>query len=442
MIMAKFCKKCGAPLEEGAMFCSGCGATLDSAPTPSPPAPPPVIASDSEAIPPPVIASDSEAIPPPAPPPAPVIASDSEAIPPPAPPAQPVYQQPAYQQPAYQQPAYAAAPAPPKKKFPLPIWLLIVIIVAVIVAVAIIVANIATGNVAGKDYFEMGPDQIPTVKQILGEERKVSSYNSSISNGIQTVTVVYKVEENQRGEMKTYAETLMNSHGFINTTDVNFDLSVASGYQFATESREEGFIILLDIDYDENGYTLMFTRGEGTLTRNVEEPVIEEEEAVEENQESELTVQITVPYVFEDHAIYDMEYYADEMGFIVEYNSDGSFTYYMTEEHQAWLMEDSKYQIESLFYDFVDDDMFPGLMEIEWDDESFDWVILRVTDEFFDEEGNWVLAILYIGWSAPMYQVYMGMGDRASTVISWVYWETDDYIDSVIAPDYLYTLYE
>ena len=427
--MAKFCKKCGAPLEEDAKFCSGCGATLDSAPPPTEPAP-------EQSAPPPVIASDSKATPPP-----PVIASDSEATPPPAPPPE----QPVYKPPVLDQQAYMAAPAKPKKKFP--IWLLIVIIAAAAIVAIVLVANVAVGNVAGKDYFELGPDQIPTVKQVLGEERKVSSYNSTISNGIQTVTVVYKVEENQRGEMKTYAETLMNSHGFINTTDINFDLSTASGYQFATESREEGYIILLDIDYDENGYTLTFTRGVGTLTRNVEEPAVEEEEeeeepAEEEEEQPDFPVQIMVPAFFEEFVMDDMENAARERGFVIERNNDGSFTYFMTEEDQAFLMEDFKSQLQDMYDDMVNNDEHPGLVKIEYEEDQFDWVVLKVTDEFFKEKMTGVLAIFYVAYTAPMYKAYMGLGDMAQTVVSWVKWDTEEVIDSLTSPDEIFRAFE
>jgi len=118
--MAKFCKNCGAPIEEGAGFCPGCGTAIEAPPESQPPA---------------------FAAPPPAPdnatPPAPAYAA-------PPPESQPQYatpppeSQPQYAPPA-SQPQYAT---PPAKK--LPKWLIIVII-----AVAIVVTLGVIGVIAG-----------------------------------------------------------------------------------------------------------------------------------------------------------------------------------------------------------------------------------------------------------------------------------------------------
>jgi len=148
------------------------------------------------------------------------------------------------------------------------LWLLIVIIAAAVVVALVLIANVATGNVAGQDYFKLGPDEIPSVKLVLGEERDVTSYNSSTSGGVQTVTIVFKVAENQNYEMERYAGALMNSDGFVMITDNDFTGPTGTGFEFARRSVEEGYIVMARIDYDTSGYTLTFTRGTGTLTIN------------------------------------------------------------------------------------------------------------------------------------------------------------------------------
>jgi len=148
------------------------------------------------------------------------------------------------------------------------LWLLIVIIVVAAIAAIVLVANVATGNVAGQDHFKIGPDEVPSVKLVLGEERDVSSYNSTTSGGIQTITIVYKVAENQNYEMERYADALMYSDGFVMITDNDFTGPAGSGFMFARESVEDGYVVIARIDYDSGGYTLTLTRGTGTLTFN------------------------------------------------------------------------------------------------------------------------------------------------------------------------------
>ncbi|MCL1896129.1 MAG: zinc ribbon domain-containing protein [Clostridiales bacterium] len=126
--MAKFCKNCGAQVEEGAGFCPGCGAAMEGQPVQGY-APPP---AQPQYAPPP---AQPQYAPPPAQP---------QYAPPPAqpqyapPPAQPQYAPP----PA--QPQYAPQKKPPK-------WLWIAIIAAAAVVALLLIMNLAGGGDAGRD---------------------------------------------------------------------------------------------------------------------------------------------------------------------------------------------------------------------------------------------------------------------------------------------------
>jgi len=268
--MAKFCKQCGAPVEDNAKFCAGCGAVIEAqqqqyaAPPPQP--------QQQYAAPQP---QQQYAAPPPQPAPPP----QQYAAPPPQPqqqPAAPPQQQ--YAPPPPQQyaapptPAYAAAYAPKKKRFPT--WLLIVIIAAAAIAAIIVIASVAVGAEAEKDYFSIGPDQVPSMKLVVGETRNITSYKSSTTNGIKTITVVYKLDDEldyetyEDKDVFRYAEALMLDYGYVNITDYNFRGDTGSGFQFARESIEDGYVLIVQIDFDTRGYTLTISRGTGTLTIN------------------------------------------------------------------------------------------------------------------------------------------------------------------------------
>ena len=219
--MAKYCKSCGIPLEDGARFCAECGLELTQGqPQPEYTPPPP----QQQYIAPPV-------------------------------------QQ--YGQPQYA-PAGPASYAAPKKKLSKP--LLIVIIAAAAIAAAIIIANLATGNYEEKEFFTIGNDKIPSVMYVLEEVREIKGVNSSSSGGVQTMVIEYSVTENQGNEMYDYSQTLMNDFGYFNIHPYDFTGPDGSGFKFAAESVDDGYIIIMTIDYDKKGYTLTIPRSEGTLT--------------------------------------------------------------------------------------------------------------------------------------------------------------------------------
>jgi len=122
------------------------------------------------------------------------------------------------------------------------------------------------GKTAEADYYEIGSDKVPSVKYVLGEIREVTGVSTSTRNGVTTKTIEYRVPDNQGAEMLQYAKALMDKHGFYNTTPYDFTGSTGKGFEFSRVSDTEGFIIMLEIEYDRSGYTIKLTRGEGTLT--------------------------------------------------------------------------------------------------------------------------------------------------------------------------------
>ena len=153
---------------------------------------------------------------------------------------------------------------------PIAIILICLGIGAVLIAGAIVLVISLVGGSLSKtaeaDYYEIGSDKVPSVKLILGEVRDVISVNTSTGNGVTTKAIGYKVEENQSAEMEKYAMALMSSHSFYSTNDFDFSGSTGKGFEFSRVSDEDGFIIILSIDYDSDGYTITLKRGEGTLT--------------------------------------------------------------------------------------------------------------------------------------------------------------------------------
>jgi len=381
-------------------------------------------------------------------------------------------QQPPYQQPAQgqypggppQAPAYggAYAASAPKKK--LPKWMFIAIAAAAAVVVVILVLNQTGGTVnVNQDYFTIGADQVPSVKLVLGEERKISGSSSTVEKGVTTVVVKYSVGENQNAEMKKYADALVNDYKFTSTAPYDFSGSSGKGIEFAKESKEDGYVVLVTIDYGSSGYDLTIKRGKGKLTihdsgntseddnpKPPEEPddppeVIEDPPPPDDEEDDYVPptgnmneLHIPLPFVkyYTKFLKSDaLVVYAEEGGFSYVVNADGSYTYTLTTEQQNALIANHK----DIFYDYmvtlVSDNRFPGLTDIDWDNDGYSWVQFTAEDKFFDAENKWFQCVIIAGYSAPMGQVYMGKGDNAKTSITIVDTNGVSRGDPLICPD-------
>jgi len=167
-------------------------------------------------------------------------------------------------------------PGPPAKKGGIPKIAIIIgcIIVGLglLIGGIVLIASLVTGNSADKDFYEIGVDKIPSVKNILGEIRDISGVSSSTSGGVTTKTYTYDVPENQNEDMQKYADALINKHDFYSTSAHDYSGSSGKGFELTRLSDEEGYIVVLTIDYDSNGYEITLVRAKGTL--EIPEPEI------------------------------------------------------------------------------------------------------------------------------------------------------------------------
>jgi hypothetical protein len=463
-IMAKYCKNCGQQLDDGALFCAGCGTQMEQQAGPAPmpqeaePAPMP---QEAEPAPMPQEAGPApmpqEAGPAPmpqeqqaqyAPPPVPMQEQQAQYAPPPA-----QAQYTPAGQPGYPPQGGQAYAAPPKKGLSKKLLILIIIIaaVAVLVVVGIVAAGGATKAAAKKDFFELGPDKVPSVMHVLGETRDISGFSNVKMAGIETIAVIYKVAENQGDDMYTYAQALMNDYSFYNTNPFDFTGSSGGGFAFATNSVEEGYIITLTIDFDESGYTLAITRQEGTLTiyGNEEEeepevPVIEEEEEEDLGDPGPAGEEIDLiisNILAGGTSVEEAQGFAPDGVKVVSKNPDGSFVYRMTTDTQQALIEGAIQETVDIIESVIYSDLYVGIEEIQWDPDEFSEVVFLVTDEFFEDDNLSFFAVLAIGYTAPMVQAYMGYGLDSITTIYITDASTGDVIEIIYAPDDLLNLF-
>jgi hypothetical protein len=177
---------------------------------------------------------------------------------------------------AQQQYAPGAPPiAPMKKKSKAPLFVGILVAVIVVIAVSIaLIANAASSQLlktAQADYHEIANDKIPSVMFLIGEERTVTGVSSSSnSDGSKQLEITYKTQagEDSQMDMYYYAVDLCDNYGFYSINDNDFSGSTGTNFQFAKESKTPGYLVIVRIDYDRNGFVVTYTISKGTLTPN------------------------------------------------------------------------------------------------------------------------------------------------------------------------------
>ena len=248
-----FCIKCGAPINEGAKFCAACGAPqAQQAPAQNIPAQPPQGAPVSQ----PAFTQGQYGQQP----------YGSQPY------AQPLQQPP--QQYPQGAPAYPGAYAKPVKKRRVPLFLIILIVVVVLVAIAITAAILIGSNTLSKagdaDYYEIGTDKVPSIKLALGvsEDRKLDGVSTSLSGD--EVKKVYKYHAGNAKdglELYDYA-TYLQDDGFMFLTDASFSKSTGAEIQMGRNSVAEGYMVIIQFDWNPGEYIITLTRSRGTVTAN------------------------------------------------------------------------------------------------------------------------------------------------------------------------------
>ena len=122
-------------------------------------------------------------------------------------------------------------------------------------------------NAAKLDYYEIADDLVPTVKLALGEERKViGTTTSANNNGVRTKVYDYAGTDDTKGDMLEYSTYLRNYDDFVLIVDADFTRSSGEAIQLARSSVTSGYIVIVQLDYDEWNYSVTVMWGEGKVT--------------------------------------------------------------------------------------------------------------------------------------------------------------------------------
>lgn len=113
--------------------------------------------------------------------------------------------------------------------------------------------------------YDFGPDSIPSVNSVVGE-RKVTGVESGTGSGGIYKEFAYE-SETVSDDLIAYLIDGLLAKGWYALVDFDL-LEVPGTAQLATESADIGQIIIMDVSYEQEGYTIRLTKGEGTLSLN------------------------------------------------------------------------------------------------------------------------------------------------------------------------------
>jgi hypothetical protein len=98
-------------------------------------------------------------------------------------------------------------------------------------------------------------------------ERKVTGVSTGTDNGAQYKEYTYESSTVSDDLIAYIIDDLVESGGWVALVDFNLNDVPGTG-QIATESKDEGKILIMDITYENSGYTIKITKTVGELTYN------------------------------------------------------------------------------------------------------------------------------------------------------------------------------
>ena len=132
------------------------------------------------------------------------------------------------------------------------------------IIVLIIIIFIIINNPKDEEYYILKDDKIKSITNLLGE-RKLTRKTKKNYNDTIIKTYKYKKVKNPSIDLSKYIIYLENESNFMTTKKYNLNKEKGT-LQLSRYSTEKNYIILIDISYNKNSYTIKITRGKGKIT--------------------------------------------------------------------------------------------------------------------------------------------------------------------------------
>lgn len=144
-----------------------------------------------------------------------------------------------------------------KKFFKVVLILLLVVVVFVVAVGAWAIYTFYSQST--NEEVKFGDDVIPTLYSVVGE-RKIITAGVGDENGVKYTKYTYDTNVVSTDDIKEYVLKLQGG-GFVVTKDEDGMVEIA------TESKDIGDVVFVQIDYSSPNVIIMYVKTEGTLTR-------------------------------------------------------------------------------------------------------------------------------------------------------------------------------
>lgn len=133
-----------------------------------------------------------------------------------------------------------------------------------ILIIIIIITCIFFKNKKDDKYYVLKDDKIKSITSIVGQ-RKLSKKTNKKYNSTIIKSYKYNKVKDPYTDLSKYILYLEQESNFINTKNYNLNNNKGS-IQLSRYSTNKSYIIIMDIRYNSNSYTIRITRGKGKIT--------------------------------------------------------------------------------------------------------------------------------------------------------------------------------
>ena len=178
------------------------------------------------------------------------------------------------QQASYAQPAQPAQKQKKTKGWKIALRVVIGVAAAAAVAIGILQLMGGFGGVKDGNFYEISGEKVPSVSLALDESRKARRIEHGAKNDVKTLSVDYDISGNgQSADMREYFGYLCGSGGFtMRTAGDPFTQASGTGIQAWRNSKETGYMLIIQADWDAKGYTITVMYGPGSADAGLNTP--------------------------------------------------------------------------------------------------------------------------------------------------------------------------
>lgn len=150
-----------------------------------------------------------------------------------------------------------------KKNIFLNIALICLVIIISIIVVYLLFTSLYILKNKDNQFYSIENEKIPSIYKVNGK-RNLYYYRTYKSNNNRIKVYKYKNVADVKSDLSNYVNELKDNYNYKYTSDI--DLNNSNSFELSNNSIESGYIIIINIKYTDNSYTIKITKGKGNMT--------------------------------------------------------------------------------------------------------------------------------------------------------------------------------